>query len=477
MKSINGSLSVVMALTISVVLSFCLVLIESARENTMLLKADVLFELGMQCMAAEYHRTLWEEFDLMYVDTSFETENPDYQLFKQHLEEYIDRNLSFDNKGWLALEAADIKIQEVELATDEDGMVYLEQAIEAAEETIGIGYLEQIEYWLKLMQSNSYMESVLFQEKSRVTEQIEDVNGTWVEIEEAVWGTDKQGQPILLKEAEYQMVDIDNPLDRIYGAGLLVRQVLGSDENLFGPKMNTELFISNRTVAVGNMGQKKEAEEDYDGAKALWNKILFCKYIFDHFASFTDGYAENKMDGRLRCPVEYIIGGEESDMANLEKVMGQLLIVREIDNYLFLLQDEVRMAEAELIGASIATAAAVPWMGSVVKHALILYWAYEDSIVDLKQLYQGNRISLCKTLQGKHAEFLQLGYEDYLLLLLLLQHQERIVWNSMDMIEMYIRQSQETFRLDGCINRAVLGGAFVDRYEKQYFVTGELHYD
>ena len=476
MKSVNGSLSVVMALTISIVLSFCMVLIESARENTLLLKADVLFNLGIQCMAAEYHRSLWEEFDLMYVDASFETENPDYQLFKNHLQEYINRNLNFYNNGWLALDVADIKVQEVELATDGGGTVFWEQAIEAAEEATGIAYLEQIEYWLKQMRSNNYMETVLSQEMSRVTEQIEEVNGTWVEVEEAVWGTDKQGQTILLKEAEYQMVDIDNPLDHIYEAGLLVRQVLGSDENLFGQKINTDLLISNRDTAVGNMSESIEAEDNGE-YKDLWNKILFCKYIFDHFASFTDGYAESVTDGILRYPIEYIIGGEDSDLANLEKVLGQLLIIREIDNYLFLLQDEVRVAEAELIGASIATAAAVPWMGSVVKHALILYWAYEDSITDLKQLYQGSQIALCKTLQGEHTEFLQLGYEDYLLLLLLLQSQESIIWKSMDMIEMHMRQSQETFRLDGCINRAVLRGAFVDRYEKQYFVTGELHYD
>ena len=97
MRCVKGSISVILALTITLMLSFCMILIESARENTMLLKADVIFDTGLQCILAEYHVLLWEDYDLLYVDAGYGTEVPDYELVKAHMRDYIDKNLRFDH--------------------------------------------------------------------------------------------------------------------------------------------------------------------------------------------------------------------------------------------------------------------------------------------------------------------------------------------------------------------------------------------
>ena len=70
MKQEGASISVFLALTISLVLAFCMVLVESARENAMLLKADLLFQTGVQNIMAEYHQELWEKYELFYIDCS-----------------------------------------------------------------------------------------------------------------------------------------------------------------------------------------------------------------------------------------------------------------------------------------------------------------------------------------------------------------------------------------------------------------------
>lgn len=80
----EGSISVFFAVTLTIMLSFCMVLIESARENTMLLKADVVFNAGVQSIMAEFHPYLWEEYDLLYLDCGYGTGSASYGLVKSH---------------------------------------------------------------------------------------------------------------------------------------------------------------------------------------------------------------------------------------------------------------------------------------------------------------------------------------------------------------------------------------------------------
>ena len=468
MKYVRGSVSVFLALTVTLALSFCMVLIESARENTMLLKADVIYDTGVQSLLAEYHNRLWEDYDVLYLDCSYGTQVPNYELVKTHLRGYVDKNLSYDNYGWLALECTDMHLTDVLLATDYSGTDFYLQAVEAAEESIGITYIEQALQWLEQAEAVSDMEAYINQELSQTQQAIDDVNGTEVEVKEAVWGVDKNGEPILLEEAEYETVDIDNPLDNISVGKLLLGQILG-DAEISEVRVDTGMLVSNRTLAAGS---KTGSTEDAGG---VWNKALFCKYILDHFPCYMDG-TDMVQSIDFRCQLEYIIGGKSSDAANLEVVIGKLLLLREIDNYLCLLQDEARNAEAEVIGTAAATAAYVPWLSPVIKQAILLYWAYEDSVEDLQQLFQGKEIPLVKSLGVEVVSEFSLNYKDYLMLLLVLQQKDTLTMRTMDMIELSIREEQSDFRMDGCIGHGVLTGTFEDTYDKTYIITKQLQY-
>ncbi len=469
MKKVNGSVSVFLALTVTIILSFCMVLIESARENTMLLKADVIFDTGVQCLLAEYHSQLWEEYDLLYVDGGYGMQLPDYKLVKAHLRGYIDNNLSYDNYGWLALDYIDAQFTDVSLATDYDGTDFYLQAVEAAKESVGVTYIEMLLDQLEQLDSMGCLESTMHHDISQVHQAIENVNGTEVEVKEAVWGVDDEGQPVLLEEAEYETVCIDNPLDDVDTGNLLLRQILDEEDFPSGVRMDMDGFVSQRPLAVGN------AQEDREDTGGLWNKAFFCKYVMDHFSCYTDR-ADTIQSCSMQCLTEYMIGGKSSDVANLEVIVAKLLVIRELDNYMCLLQDEVRQAEAEAIGMGIATAAYVPWLSSVIKQALLLYWAYEESVEDLRVLFQGGSIPLVKSLHTETFSDLTLDYEAYLVLLLLLQQKEVLSMRAMDIIELDIREEQEHFRMDGCISRGTLTGTFTDTYDKTYTITKQLQY-
>ena len=470
MKKAEGSVSVFLALTTTLVLSFCMVLIESARENTMLLKADVTFDTGVQCLLAEYHQALWEDYDLFYIDCSYGTDMPDYELVKHHLQGYIERNLGYDNVGWLGLQYEEVVISDVVLATDFGGKDFYMQAVEAAEASVGIPYIEQILEWLHQVESGQGIGQSMTEHKKEASDAIADANGTKVQVKEAVWGQKADGTPVLLDEAEYETVDIDNPLEQIASVNVLLRQIVPDYSKVSTIRVDTSVLASHRELAAGSM-----VEDDVDDSvwSGMWNKALFCKYVLDHFAGYTD-VSSYEEQGRLQYELEYLIGGMSADSQNMEVVAAQLLAIREIDNYLLLLQDEAKQLEAHSIAAVAATL--VPWLEPVVAQALLLYWAYEASIADLQILLSGGEVPLVKSVPLDVIADFTLGYEEYLIILLLLQGRETITMRTIDLIELSVRQKQSAFRMDGCISQAHLLGNFQDNYRKNYTISKHLVY-
>lgn len=463
MKQVKASVSVFLALTITMMLSFCMILIESARENTMLLKADIIFHTGTQSIMAEYHKQLWEQYDLLYIDCSYGTQQPDYEKVKQHLEAYVQKNLGKENGDWLGLQYKGAVITDTLLATDLQGSAFCTQAAESAKTSSGISYIEKIMEYFEQLQDYQEIEAELSEDRARVSSEIEAVNGSKVEVKEAVWGVDEWGERILLEEAEYKVIELENPLDNILSANILLNHVLGENAEVSDTKAEVSGLPSVRRLAVGTA--KKEVTE-----YGLKDKIYLCKYILEHFQSYME---QQESDGVLRCECEYLIAGKSSDAQNMEAVMGRLLAIREVDNYLRILQSEARKAEAHAI-ASVAAAASVPAIEPVIYQAMLLYWAYEDSVQDLQSLLHGEKIPLVKSVEAL-AEFC-LDYEEYLIILILLEDMEKLSMRSLDIIEMSIRNEQEFFRIDGCISHAAIEGSFEDIYGKNYTVDANIQY-
>ncbi len=464
-KDTKGSISVFLALTITIMMSFCLVLIESARENTMLLKADILFDTGVNSIMAEYHQDLWEKYDLLYVDCSYAQEEPSYDKTLFHLANYVEKNLDFSEGNWLKLTYEDAVMGDVLLATDAEGLDFYRQAAAVSERNIGITYIQDFIDWYKQAESTKNLKNDMDEKKDTLSTAIEEANGTKVEVKPAVWGEDKEGNPILLEEAEYDTIDIDNPLSNILSANIILRQIVPDYNSVSAAAADISSLASNRTLAKGNANIIREES-------GIWDKALFCNYVFSHFNTYADINSGEKND--FFCEAEYLLGGQDSDAKNLEVAAAQLLLLREIDNYLFLLQDEVKQIEAHSIAA--AATGLAPWLEPVVYQATMIYWAYEESITDLKTLFYGGEIPLVKTFsQGKTSNIL-LNYEEYLFILLMMQNKEVLTVRTIDLIELHIRKSQNTFRMDGCISKAVFVGTFSDAYEKKYTIEKALKY-
>lgn len=461
----EASISIFLALTITLMLSFCMILIESARENTLLLKADVAMDAGIKSVMADYYIPLWDEFDVLYLDCSYNTSNPGYELVKDRLKQYIERNLKYGNKGWLEIQFEEAKISDVLLATDYGGKDFYDQAIQTTKTDIGISYVEEILKWFRNIEENVGVGESFQKDVSELSEKIEEENGAWIEVEDAIWGYDLEGNYILLEDAKYEEVNIENPLERILSASMLTRQIIPDFDQLSEVRVSLAELVSGRTLAAGT---KMEVNDE----DSILDKIFFCKYTIDHFSNYRD--AVQKEINNLQYQIEYIIGGKPSDKQNLEIVISELLLIREIDNYFMILQDDIKKLEAHEIAVA-STATLVPWLEPVVYQATLLYWAYEESVQDLKKLFLGEKIPLVKV-SDVFSE-VGLGYKEYLMLLLLMKGQETLVMRSMDLIELELRKEYLGFRMDACISKANIDIIFVDAYKKKYMVSGMINYD
>jgi len=437
MKRVNGSVSVILALSIIMILSFCLVLVESAREKTLLLKADIVWSACANSILAEYHKTLWEEYDVFYVDASYQTDVLGYGLLENRFRYYAEENLKYDKSGWLALSYDGGRVLETVLATDNLGNDFYQKAIEATDVS-QLGMLaEEVSSWIETIETHIDLGKDLEVTQADITNQI--------------------------NEARKEEVEIENPVDGIESGGTLLKMIIGDDFDFSEKTTDLSKLATHRMLEKGSAS-------DPGSENTILDKMMFCKYVQEHFGCYTNP----SEDAPLSYEIEYILAGKASDIGNMESVVGRLLLIREADNYLTLLQDEAKKLEAHAIAT--ASASIAPWLEPVVYHGLLIYWAYEMSVEDLRALFSGKSVPLSKTLFGETDMAFSLSYEDYIWLLLLIEQKEKLTMRSIDSIERNIQQEQEHFRMDVCVSMAEIEGTFRDVYNKQYTITKTLQY-
>lgn len=444
MKRTDASISVLLALTITMMLSFCLVLVESAREKTLLLKADIIWHACVNSVMAEYHKVLWDKYDVLYIDSSYQGEMPSVERVEGRLKVYADENLKYDKRGWLSLSCEGASLEDTRFATDYGGIDFYKKAIDSTEISMALSAIEELLAHFDIVEGYIDKGEDLSNSKSELSNQIEAVNETEVVIED-----------------ETQVVEMENPIAQMKSGNLLLKSVLGEGVALSQKSIAIDMVASQRTLLAGSA-----PKEDFE--VTMIDKALFISYIQEHFGN----YVKPLEDGALSYEMEYMIAGKESDIENLEAVTARLLLYREVDNYLCLLTDEAKCLEAHAIAAAVSSA--VPWMEPVIYQATLLYWAYEKSINDLQQLYQGNKIPVCKIAFQDSISF---DYTQYLSLFLLLQQREMLTMRVIDMIECSIRVSEKGFRMDGCLGYANVEGYFRDGYQKRYTITQLLQYE
>lgn len=440
---LKAEVTVFMSMLLVLLMGFIGALMESATVAASKSYERGITDLAVESVFAEYHTTLLEEFHIFAVEMTYETGNYDLEKIQNRLMFY-----GADETDW--------EVTQLQLLSDAGAASYEEQILTYMKEKYGIDKLTSL-----FGDSDSWETQRVDGESA--TEESKSVNQ---DLEQQV------------EEAEGTLSTEDNPLDNIekIKSGSILSLVVEDMSALSTQTIDRGALPSNRSLNTGIDSYK------LSNSNAYMNRVLVSEYILDHFQVASDALTSdtnsdtnsNTNSNTLQYEVEYILEGSDSDQENLEGVVQKLLVMRTGANYVCLTQSTVKKAEVSALALTIATASAMPYLSEVIEQALLLAWAYGESIMDIRSLLSGHRVELVKSEEAWQLDLSSLmdlggdsdsqdgldmedglSYEEYLRILLYLEDKDSMVLRSLDMVEQRLRVTNDLsyFLVDQCMTQ------------------------
>ncbi len=480
-KVCKGYLTIYVSLTLTIMLSLCLTLIEGARQNTIRLETECVMDIAMSSVMAEYHRELFTQYNLFYIDSSYGSAYPSYYNTEARLRFYLEQNLNIQEaayidflyKDLLGMKADTVYLKAVALATDGDGILFQKRAAEAVKDDMGLTLAEDVLEWVRAIEDQGLLERDIAAEKQKADLALQAYHGTKKQLEEEKWIT-------------VEIADPTQHLDNMRAQGVL-KWVLDAGTILSGQKVDLNQYISARQRRGEiNHGNYVVTEE-----LTTLEKILFHEYLLRYSGHF----GQEKDGSLLKYQAEYLLAGKNADTDNLRKVVGTICGIREVANVLYLTKDKGKSALIEVVASILAAAVFCPEIAPLFETILVIGWAYAESLHDTKVLLEGGRVPLLKddkswyydldsilkafSVSANKEQGRGMSYKDYLHVLLYLEDAKQTAFRFMDLMEMDIRltEGNENFRMDACIERIEAEAVIRSGYGYVFWINREKCYE
>ena len=187
-------------------------------------------------------------------------------------------------------------------------------------------------------------------------------------------------------------------------------------------------------------------------------------YIKKYFNSYVQG---KKLDQTvLKYEMEYLLGGQETDRANLQYIVNRLILLRFSLNCVYALKDQELNVQALSLATSLVGFTGIVPVIEGVKYTILGAVSFGEALLDVKNLLSGQKIPILKNktnwnlsvqglaqIQNKKGNSSKtgIGYEDYLMILLLLQTKSnRTYLRMLDLMQVNIQKEQPDFLIQQC---------------------------
>lgn len=233
--------------------------------------------------------------------------------------------------------------------------------------------------------------------------------------------------------------------------------------------------ISEKSIQTEGLPSKGEnSDEDEEEENVVLKKIFMCEYVRTHFSNALNTLGDSALD----YEVEYILGGKESDLKNLEYVVNRIVLIRTGCNMISILKDAQKMSEAELLATALIGFTGMPVLVKILQILILTGWSLAESYTDAKSLLAGEKVPTIKgndewniSIEGlknfsgdsitSNSSEHGLEYEDYLRVLLAFEKDETMYYRTMDCIQLEICLNENAdFRMEQCITEITLSAAY-----------------
>lgn len=458
----KGTITVFLSLVSILLLSLFCTMIESARVQGARAQAAANLDMGLYSVFGEYDKVLLEEYDLWFLDGTMGTSKFSKEGLETKLKDFIYPNLHpAENltigRYWnlFPMELDSCKVEKYALATDDGGRVFYRQVIENEKELAAGNLAADVLKSKDKLQEQQTKGEEYKKEEAVAEKKLEEAESEQENAENTLQ------DPQLQIEIKQPQPDA-NPLDtikKIQKMGIL--GLVLKDPSKFSQK---ELMVKNlpskRTLREGNLKVERISE-------GVVSETIFLNYLKRNFTCAVD----KKKKDKLHCEMEYLVAGKTSDIENLKAIVNRLLLLREGTNFTCVTTSARMSKEAFALAGTIAGSLAVPALTTALQYALMLAWAYGESLMDMRILLAGGKVPLIKTEADWKLSLQNLGnletvleecdkgggsgqsYEEYLLGFLTLEKKADRNLRVLDLIEAYRRSEKggENFRADALI--------------------------
>ena len=441
----RGTITVFLSLTLTIVLSLILTVVESARYSALRMRTEMVMQMGLMSIFAEYNRELLKDYDLLLIDTTYGTGSADIAATEDHLKKYIQYNsrpgkglLSFGLDEMMAMDVKDAKLTLYSYASDQGGREFKRQAIHAVKDHFGAGIAKKIG------------DSVKDYKQSGVDSY--DVDRKRAAVEKKLRGIDLNVDKCPVDEVFDERPGI---IERLVSNGITV-----SDKHL-----KLDNTASHRKLRQGAGVVRPDSDPD-----SILNERLFDQYLRWKMSSYINDLHHSSCSYEL----EYILNGKNTDKANFRETVFKLFTIREAADTMAVFKDPGKESQCKALATVVAAILLNPEIIEPLTKMLLFTWGFAESVVDMRILLKGGRIPLMKkgeefrlSHKGQVVLFLSLpvskadgrnglDYGDYLIMLLAMENGSKKVMRAMDVIEMNMRtkEGNRGFRMDGCIDYA-----------------------
>lgn len=498
----KGSVTVFLALVLSLILSLVCTSVESVRMASARTQILGSLDVGLYSLFGQYDKTLLKEYDLFLLDGSCGGGALDMAGIYDNMESYMKPVLKQNSQKLSIVQGGFTGYQ---LVTDEDGEAFYHQVVQYMRDTLGS---QGVQLLLSKMKSREEQTKEAERNGNRAEEgkALESYDAemdaaaknSQAAMEEAQKDAENGGNafssgsgntgnaPEFSSNTDRDFVNPITVIRRIRRMGIL-QLVLPPGASVSDREISGKTLVSGRSLQQGlPVAGNLTKDTGYT------SQVLFQQYLLDKLGNFRKSISKG-----LRYQVEYVLEGKDNDLDNLKGVAGKLLLIREGVNFAHLLSDSAKRSQAAALAVTIAATFLVPPAAAVIEKALLLCWAFGESILDVRELLDGGRVPLVKspadwqlTLGNlanlldsldtkRHSTAKGMTYEDYLQVMLISKSKRQKVERGMDMIELNIRSmpQREKFQLDSCITAIEASVDVRANKRKVFTVTKQYCYD
>ncbi len=461
-KGFKGSITVFLSLSCILFLALICAVTESARVQGAKTQSANITGMGTFSLLGEFEKGLLEKYEIFGLDGAYGSGTFQLQRVNERFQRYLKDNTDpkirvlslFTFDPWkLKLESSEIT--GYALLTDNKGEAFYQQAVSYMKTNLGPEAIKAVYDKVLDVKDIEKQQEDYEKKKEENDRQLDKAQEAQRQSEEERAAEQADGAAA----SEPAEDPPENPLKIINilrEASLL--ELLTWDREISDKSVDLSAQPSGQKLNTGTMEIGKE-----NGGLA--DSALFREYLLRYFSNYSD----RKSGAALDYQLEYILGGKQTDRKNLNYVIHRLLLIREGINYSCCLTNPGMNAEA--MGLAAELCAAFPPAVPVMHQALMLAWAFGESLLDLRVLLNGGKVPLLKDSESwtlkltKLADVMEvmregtsgstkgLSYEDYLRILLNIQDLQKQKMRGLDMVQAQLRKEPESslFSVGNCI--------------------------